>query len=161
MSTQKENRQSGRTALSEKARKYCAYAERCTWDVRQKLMRLGASGHDITDIIGELVEEGYLDDSRFAAFFATGKFRNNRWGKQKIRAELLKRGIKEQVIRQALATIDDEAYDNCLRWLIDKKNAGLDRKNARDAGTKIVAYCVQKGFEADHVIRLLDEMRQS
>ena len=68
-----------------KIRKYCDYQERCHQEVRYQLIKLGARGDILEKIIGQLVEEGFLDEERFARAFARGKFRNNLWGRQKIR----------------------------------------------------------------------------
>ncbi len=141
--------------LTEKAKRFCAYAERCGHDVRQKLLRLSADESTIIKIIAQLQKEGYLDDERFACLFAHGKFQNNRWGKTKIRAELMKRQIPGSLISKALEGIDKKSYRQCLSFLINKKTKELEGKPPDTLREKVVAYCLQKGFEADLVWKMV------
>ncbi len=141
--------------LLDKAERYCAYTERCSYDVRHKLQKLGADESSISKIIANLQKKDYLDDARFARIFATGKFKNNRWGKTKIRAGLMKRQIPEPLISKALEGIDEESYRQCLSFLINKKTKELEGKNIEKAREKIAAYCLQKGFEADLVWKMI------
>ncbi len=137
--------------LQAKAERYCAYAERCSHDVRHKLQKLGANESSISKIIANLQKEDYLDDARFACVFANGKFKNNRWGKTRIKAGLMMRQIPEPLISKALEGIDMESYRQCLSFLINKKIKEMEGKNTEKAREKIAAYCLQKGFEADLV----------
>ncbi len=141
--------------LIEKAQRYCAYAERCSHDVRQKLFRLGADESTIPKIAARLQKEGYFDDERFARVFAHGKFHNNRWGKTKIRAGLMMRQIPESLISKALEGIDEKSYRQCLSFLINKKTKELEGKPPDTLREKVVAYCLQKGFEADLVWKMV------
>ena len=141
--------------LQEKAEKYCAYTERCSHDVRCKLQKLGADESTISKIIAKLQKDDYLDDARFANAFAYGKFKNNRWGKTKIRAGLMKRQVSELHINKALEVIDDESYRQCLLFLINKKTKELEGKPPDKLREKVVAYCLQKGFEADLVWKII------
>ena len=143
--------------LTEKAKKFCAYAERCSHDVKHKLQRLGADEDTIGKIIAQLKKEGYLDDARFARVFSHGKFANNRWGKNKISAELMKRQIAEPLIIKALEDIEEQAYRQCLLFLINKKTKELEGKPPGKLREKVVAYCLQKGFEADLVWQIIGD----
>lgn len=158
MTTSKQTRQYGENELIEKAKRYCAYAERCSFDVEQKLVQLGADANTIPGIISKLTEEQYIDDQRFAALFARSKLHNNKWGKVKISAELHKRKIKETTINMALEGIDEEDYRQCLRALIAKKHEALINKNASRPKEKVASHCIQKGFETHLVFEHLDDI---
>ncbi len=158
MTTSKQTRQYRENVLIEKAKKYCAYAERCSFDVEQKLIKLGADENSIPGIIRMLTEEQYIDDQRFTALFATSKLHNNKWGKVKIRAELHKRRISEAIINEALQGIDEKDYRQCLRALIQKKHAELINKKATQPKEKAASYCIQKGFETPLVLEHLDDI---
>lgn len=146
--------------LTEKAKKYCAYAERCSYDVRQKLQKMGADENTIIKVITQLQKETYLDDARYARVFANGKFQNNRWGKTRISAELMKRQVPEELINKALEEIDEQSYRKCLSFLINKKTKELESKPPGKIREKVAAYCLQKGFEADIVWEMLGENHQ-
>ena len=72
----------------QKLKHYCAYQERCHSEVKEKLYSLGVFKKEADNIIAKLIEEGYLDEERFAIAFAGGKFRIKQWGRVKIKYEL-------------------------------------------------------------------------
>ncbi|MFN7691482.1 MAG: regulatory protein RecX, partial [Bacteroidota bacterium] len=67
-----------------KAGKHCAYQERSQHEVRNKLYEWGVRGEDAENIIVELINQGYINEERFAIQLANGKFRIKHWGKVKI-----------------------------------------------------------------------------
>lgn len=146
--------------LTEKAKRYCAYTERCSYDVRQKLLSIGADESSISKIITRLQKEAYLDDERFARVFVNGKFQNNRWGKTRINAELIKRQLPKSLINKALEEIDEQSYRQCLLSVIKKKTKEMEGKLTHKRREKLMAYCLQKGFEPDLVLKTLDENYQ-
>ncbi len=143
--------------LTEKAKKYCAYSERCSFDLIQKLNRLGTDKTTSQTIIKQLIQEGYVDDERFSIIFAKSKLKNNSWGKIKIRYELLKRRIDQSIIETALEEIDEKAYLGQLKTLFKNKSGELQNKNKDHIKEKAVAYCLQKGFETDLVLAVKSE----
>ena len=145
-------------ALTEKARRYCAYRERCTREVEEKLLRLGADRQVTDQVIRVLRDEDFLDDQRFASIFVRGKFRQNGWGKAKIRAALLAKNIPEDHIRQALGEIDSDEYIQKLRALIAQKTQALQSRDKEDIRAKTAAYCIQKGYEPALVWEILREL---
>lgn len=63
-----------------KLRKYCDYQERCHQEVRNKLLELGVYGMDLEEVITQLIQEGHLNEERYAKSFVRGKFRIKRSG---------------------------------------------------------------------------------
>ena len=54
---------------------YCAYQERCHKEVINKLKNLGIIQNAIDIIVADLIQNNYLNETRFAQSFARGKFR--------------------------------------------------------------------------------------
>ncbi len=138
--------------LTEKGKKYCAYSERCSFDLEQKLYRLGANKATSQTIVKQLQKEKYVDDERFSKIFVKSKLKNNSWGKIKIRSELWKRQIDQSIIEKALEDIDENAYVEKLKALYQKKYSELQKRNKDRIKEKAAAYCMQKGFETDFVL---------
>lgn len=143
--------------LLEKTKHFCSYQERCTKEVQRKLVILGASETQREQVIETLQKEGFLDDARFAHFYAHGKFSNNQWGKVKIRLELNSRGIPFQTIQQALDAIDANEYLGVIQQLVEKKYETLKAKNASHIKEKVASFCTQKGYEGDLVWQSVKE----
>ena len=59
--------------LRNKAEAYCASAEHCIWDVRQKLRQWGATNEDAESIIAHLQAERFVDEQRYCNAFVHDK----------------------------------------------------------------------------------------
>ena len=53
---------------------YCAYQERCHYDVSNKLNKLGVFGDEVDEYICYLIDENYLSETRYSEAFIRGKF---------------------------------------------------------------------------------------
>jgi regulatory protein len=132
-----------------KAQGYCAYQERAQQEVRDKLYEWGMWTDAVESIIGELIVHGYLNEARFATAFVGGKFRMKKWGRVKIKMELKKRRVPDNLIRDALKTIDDREYGKSLQLLYEQKSREVKEKHPLKKQQKIMRYLASKGFEQD------------
>ena len=132
-----------------KAQKYCAYQERCQWDVEKKFHDWQVDEEIRDEVLVELISQGFINEERFAAQFASGRFRIKQWGKQKIKVELKKRQISSYSINKALEKIRDEEYRLTLQSLITKKNKEVRAKNEFEKTRKIAQYLHSRGYESE------------
>lgn len=139
----------------EKLRKYCVYQERSQQEVRDKLYDLGLHQKEVEIGISELIQEGFINEERFAIAFAGGRFRIKKWGKIKIKSELKYRKISEYCIRKALSQIDDTEYIKTLTKIIEDKEKTLKIKNKLQKNYKIANYAMSRGFEPDLIWDIL------
>ena len=131
---------------------YCAYQERCLFEIETKLASLNSSPSDLTSILTHLKECNFFDQERFSTSYAIGKFRNNKWGKQKIKAGLFQKKISADLISKALSTIDKSEYKLMLQDLYEKKWISLKtEKNEFERKQKTLRYLQSKGFEFDEI----------
>ena len=135
----------------EKARKYCAYQERCHRELRDKLYEWELHTNEVDQVIASMIEEGFLNEERFARAFAGGKFRIKHWGRVKIKNELKARQVSEYCIRAGLSEIDGEEYDRVLRKELEKKMKTLKDRLPPVRNQKAARYLMSKGFEPDLV----------
>ena len=134
----------------QKARHYCAYQDRCHSEVKEKLYSLGLWKKDVEEALSQLIEENYLNEERFAIQFAGGHFRNKNWGRVKIGYELKQRQVGEYCIKKALASIDEDAYQQTLEKLAtDKWEALRGEENEFVRTRKLQEYLWRKGYEPD------------
>jgi len=134
-----------------KAQAYCAYQERCEYEVQQKLQQWGTNTQDAHDIIDLLKQERFVDNKRFAALFAKNKFRLKGWGKQKIQQHLQHKKIAPLLIETALSAIDMHNYNEQLNVLLHKKAATLREADAFKRQQKLARFLLQKGYESSLV----------
>ncbi|MDP4262459.1 MAG: regulatory protein RecX [Bacteroidota bacterium] len=142
----------------QKLKHYCGYQERCHSEVKQKLYDLGVWKKDHDEIIAALIEEGYLNEERFAIAFAGGKFRMKQWGRVKIKYELKQRQVSDYSIKKALKQIGEEEYLIIVRNLAGEKYASLKSEQYLARKKKTIDYLVQKGFENELVLAAIQSV---
>lgn len=135
--------------------RYCAYRDRCQFEVEEKLRSFGLSLPDIDKLSTQLIETGFLDEKRFVIAFATGKFRMKRWGRHKIIQKLKDKRVSNDLIETGLSEIDEEEYYNTLQELIRSK---WEDDMAEDYGSKsrIARYAYAKGFESELIWKAIE-----
>ena len=62
----------------------CSKKEYCRQEIRQKLEKWEIAEKDIDTILEFLQKNNFINEQRYAQFYARDKFRFNKWGKQKI-----------------------------------------------------------------------------
>jgi len=146
----------------EKLKYYCAYQERCHKEVQEKLYGFGQWRAEVEEITARLIEEGYLNEERFAIQFAGGKFRMKQWGKKKITSALKEKRISAYCIKRALKQIDDETYLQAIQKLAAEKwNSQKGERNIFTKMRKTQDYLLQKGYEYDLVNQVLHDLKNA
>lgn len=131
----------------EKARKYCAYQDRCHQEVWEKLKALNQPWDIAEELVTVLVEEGFLDEERFARSYVRGKFKNNQWGRQKIRQGLKNKGLHPRLIQEAMSEVEEVQYQETLYQLLYKKYQTLQQERLPTQKAKLARYLTGKGYE--------------
>ncbi len=126
---------------------YCAYQERCQKEVKEKLFSYGLNSSEVNQLLEKLVSRGFLNEERFAKAFAGGKFRQKKWGRNKIVRELKLRQISEYCIKKALKEIDDADYSSTIEKTAAKYAAGLKSGTSFARKQKVIKYLMSRGFE--------------
>lgn len=108
--------------LYAKISRYCAYQERSSGEVRQKLRLLGADSQTSQKLLQRLADDNFINEERFARAYVRGKFRINGWGRLKIKNGLRAKGVDENLIRAALSEeINPDEYNNLLQKIVSEK----------------------------------------
>ena len=141
-----------------KALKWCAYQERSQQDVRDKLYDYGLHELQVEELISRLIQEGFLNEERFAIAFAGGKFRILGWGKVKIKLALKQKKVSDYCIKKAFSQIDDAAYIEKLKQLLQKRSKEINEKDAFKRKYKLAQYAFSRGFEQDVVWSIIGEL---
>jgi regulatory protein len=133
----------------QKLKHYCGYQERCHSEVKEKLYNLGVWKKEHDEIIATLIEEGYLNEERFAITFAGGKFRIKQWGRVKIKYELKQKQVSDYSIKKALMQIAEEDYLKVLNKLAKEKYASLKNEQYLVRKKKTMDHLIRRGFETE------------
>lgn len=141
-------------SITRKLEAFCAYQERCLFEIKNKLEEFDLSDGDKTNIISSLKTNKFWNEERFAEAYCQGKVRIKRWGKQKIKAGLIQKHVEAAIIKSALESIDESDYSHALQSLYEKKSIELN--NEKDTWTKnqkINRYLASRGFSFDEINR--------
>lgn len=131
--------------ILKKVLRYCAYQDRCAQEVKAKLATFDISSSDKDKILQLLVNEGFIDDERYASIFVRSKIHLKKWGVNKIKMSLKMKGISDEVIQNALSEIDPESYREELMKVLRSKKINETDEYKRKA--KLAQYAIQKGYE--------------
>jgi regulatory protein len=140
-----------------KLESFCSFRDRCTQEVKQRMRELEITGDDVDMMLEVLETDGFLDDKRFAKQYAWGKFRNQHWGKVRIRQELSMRALPKNLIELAFMEIPDEQYLATLDEMLVKKQSDFD--DTRDGKSKLANFAIRKGFEPGLVFAALKTLK--
>jgi regulatory protein len=138
---------------------WCAYQDRCTFEVEQKLATWNIPIDQQTEIINQLQSNRFLDDKRFVASFISGKFKIKRWGKIKIKHHLIQKRIDKLAIQEGLKVIDLDAYLDTMRHLAQRKFS--EKKSKEDYWAirrRVSTYLASKGYESDLIHEVVSEV---
>ena len=138
-----------------KARKYCDYQERSQQELRDKLYEWGLHKREVEQVIAQMIEEGFMNEERFAIAFAGGKFRIKNWGRIKIKLALKQKKVSDYCIRKALNQIEDKDYQKTLEKIISAYAKKVKEKNPLKKNYRIAQYVIGKGYEPELVWEML------
>lgn len=136
---------------------FCAYRDRCHYEVRSKLLELQIYGDDLEEIMSDLVDENFLDEERYARSYARGKFRINKWGRDRIKRELKFRQVSAYCIKKAMTEIEEEVYIDVLYETLEKYYVKLSGK-IPIRRNKTYDHGVRRGFESAYILKYLPEI---
>ena len=141
-----------------RAATYCSTAERCIQDVQKKIDAAGLPEDAAERIIARLLEERFIDESRYARFFVNDKLRFNKWGRVKIAYELYKKNIPAHIREEAIAAIDEDEYRSVLLDLLESKKKSTKGKDKRDIFNKLLRFAAGRGFESRIALDCLSQL---
>lgn len=145
----------------QKLEHFCAYQERCHAEVVSKLYDLKMTSDEMDSIIVHLIQENFLNETRFACSFARGKHRIKHWGKIRITNELKFRQISSTNITLALKEISAEEYANTFEQLSERCWNGIQEKNNLKKRKKFCDYMLRRGYESNLVYDKVKELEQN
>jgi regulatory protein len=135
---------------------YCSHAERCIFDVRRKMDAWEIPVNEQNKIIERLMQEKFLDESRYCRAFVNDKSKYSHWGAYKIKYELAKKQIPGQLIREALENLDSNESQEQLRGLLEQKRKSVKGKTEFEIKQKLMRFAASRGFSQGEIEKALE-----
>lgn len=143
--------------IKQKLVHYCVYQDRCHAEVEQKMQEYLLIPEAKEEILLFLIHENYLNEERFARSYTRGKFYIKKWGKNKIKQNLLYKGISEKLIQISFQEIDDADYLQAIHDYIDKLKPTYQGLQDYQKNKKIIQFLMAKGYEYSLVLSQIEK----
>jgi len=124
--------------------------DRSSAELARKLRDRGIAEPLIGEVVARLLEAGYLDDRRFARAWAESAVRNGRGYGPRLRLELARRGVPDEIVAEVLADVAAEYEEReTLAALLARKFAGFNPAAASDREKRrVLQYLQRRGFSS-------------
>ena len=138
------------TSLRSRAIGYLARREHSRAELMQKLAPHTEEASDVTALLDDLEQRGFLSDPRFAAEFVRAKSR--RFGVAYIAYALREKGIAQETITEMLRALDDSELERARRVWQSKFGA---RPASLDERGKQARFLAGRGFLPEVIRKVL------
>ena len=106
--------------------------------------------------IDKLINLGYLDDKKFTKAFIKDKIKFTSMGDYKIKLELERLGVSQDIIEENISIIDEQELEDKMKKQIDKMLKTNKKYEGNLLKNKIYTHLVSAGFTKEKVIRILN-----
>lgn len=139
----------------QKADRYIGFKMRTEKEVRNKLIEEGYSDEITERVIATMVKYKYIDDMSYAIMYAKDCRKLKKWGPERIKAELYKKGISTEYIDNALNESDTDDTTEIIETLLEKRirNTPIDLKEKQ----KHINFLLRRGFKYDDIKAVIEK----
>lgn len=139
----------------QKADRYIGFKMRTEKEVRNKLIEEGYSDEITERVIASMVKYKYIDDMSYAIMYAKDCRKLKKWGPERIKAELYKKGVKTEYIENALNESNSEDTAEIIDSLLEKriKNTPIDLKEKQ----KHINFLLRRGFKYHDIKSVIEK----
>jgi regulatory protein len=133
-----------------------AMRTRSITEIIDRLRQKGFSEQVVSQVVDRLIDEQYLDDSRFADEWISSRSVNRYYGRRKLLSELRHKGVSSEIAETALAkNLPYEREKEIARSAARKRLKNLKGKG-RDRKAVLYRYLMSKGFTSQSVWAAID-----
>lgn len=133
---------------------YISVRMRSKYEIKEYLSKKGITNTLIENTIQKLIKEGYLNDLTFTKAFVNDKLLFTNFGPLRIKKELSKYKVEEEIIKEVIDDIDYETVREKLSNLMEKQ-IRIKKGSANSLKIKLVNYFNNLGYDKDMVLKEL------
>jgi regulatory protein len=141
----------------EVALKYLDYAARTSVEVRRRLARSGFDEETMEAVVAELERAGLLDDARFSRDWVADRAGRKRLGRERLVAELRRKGVGREIAEAAVAGMDREAETTAARELA-RKRLGSDDPADSAVRRRLAAFLQRRGYDWETIEQVFSRL---
>lgn len=140
-----------------KALNFLSYRQRSEKELYESLRRKGYEGFYIDNAMDYCREQGYLNDKSFAESFIRDKLNLNKLGTERIRYELMTKGVSRDIIDDVLVIDKEEQFDTALA-LAEKKVSSYKNDDYNKKYRKLGGFLQRKGYNFEIISKVLKKV---
>ncbi|MCX8055628.1 MAG: recombination regulator RecX [Ignavibacteria bacterium] len=139
---------------------YATYTARTERQVVEKLKKSGFNENTIQLAIDFLKDYNLIDDEKYTASFINEKAKFKKWGINKIKIELLKKGIEKNIIDVQIRDLYNEEIDfeNAIK-LAERKMKAIMSKPIEKQRQTLVNFLQNKGYKWEIIMKVLQKLK--
>ncbi|MBR2603598.1 MAG: RecX family transcriptional regulator [Bacilli bacterium] len=138
----------------DKAVKYISTKMRSKKEIKTYLSKI-YEDNIVNKIIDKLLKNGLINDSNYVIAYYQDKINLSNDGPNKIKDNLLKLGINEDIINKNI-TVDNTVIFDKLNHLIDKKIKITKGYSGNVLKQRLLSYFINLGYDKDMIIEILN-----
>lgn len=139
------------------ALKVIGFKDRTEKEIREKLTQKGYDEIIIEDETEFLKSYGFINDLRYTERFTHDAINIKKWGKARIKTELLRKGIEREIIENTIEDIFSELDDDRIFTEMQKRFKNSDFSNMKER-TRIFNFYLRRGFSPDEIKGAMNRM---
>ena len=133
------------------------FKDRTEKELRDKFKEKGYDENDTEDEIEFLKNYGYIDDKRYAEHFTHDAINIKKWGKMRIRTELLRKGVDRETVDNTIEDAFFEVEDDLVLTQMQTRFKNSDFSNIKER-TRIFNFFMRRGFSPDEIKGAMNKM---
>ena len=121
-------------------------APRTRAELERAMARRGVPTDAATAVLDRFTEVGLIDDEAFAAAWVTSRHTGRGLGRRALSAELRRRGVDDDTVREAVATVSADDERTAAVALVERRLRSMTGLPHEVKVRRLVAMLARKGF---------------
>lgn len=119
---------------------------RSRWELREKLAKRNVPDEVAERLLDRFEEVGLVDDRAFASSWVAGRQSGKGLARRALAVELRRKGVPDEVAREALDDLAPQAEAETARRLVRRKLRTMDAVDGPTATRRLVGMLARKGY---------------
>ncbi len=126
----------------------------------QALRRCGVPADAAEAVLSRFADAGLIDDASFARAWVESRHHSRGLSRRSLSAELRRRGVDDEEIREAVDTLNPEQEAATARRLVEHKLASTRGQSPEARARRTASLLARKGYPPGLAFRLIREVMQ-
>lgn len=142
--------------LLQKVYRLLSIRDRSEKEIRDYLQRKKAQNPD--EIVEKLIEQGYINDERFAREWVGARRRSKQKGVKALRLELWQKGINKEIIEEVVSSqLSAISEEQVAEKALEKKIKIWKNLDQVEFRKKAIDFLMRRGFEYETAKKAIDK----